>query len=32
VPFQILGKKGVNPAVGIPNERRFIQMALRLTF
>ena len=32
VPFQILGKKGVNPAVGVPNERRFIQMALRLTF
>ncbi len=31
-PFQIIGKKGVNPAVGIPNERRFIQMALRLTF
>jgi outer membrane receptor protein involved in Fe transport len=32
VPFQILGKKGVNPAAGVPNERRFIQMALRLTF
>ena len=32
VPFQILGKKGVNPAVGVPNERCFIQMALRLTF
>ena len=32
VPFQIIGKKGVNPAAGVPNERRFIQMALRLTF
>jgi len=32
VPFQIVGKKGVNPAAGIANERRFIQMALRLTF
>jgi hypothetical protein len=32
VPFQIIGKKGVNPAVGVPNERRFVQMALRLTF
>ena len=32
VPFQIVGKKGVNPAAGVPNERRFIQMALRLTF
>ena len=31
-PFAIVGKKGVNPAIGIPNERRFIQMALRLTF
>jgi outer membrane receptor protein involved in Fe transport len=32
VPFQIIGKKGVNPAAGVANERRFIQMALRLTF
>ncbi|HMK30148.1 MAG TPA: TonB-dependent receptor [Terriglobales bacterium] len=32
VPFQIIGKKGVNPAAGVPNERRFIQMALKLTF
>jgi hypothetical protein len=32
VPFQVIGKKGVNPAAGIPNERRFIQLALRLTF
>jgi hypothetical protein len=31
-PFQIIGKKGVNPAAGVPNERRFVQMALRLTF
>ena len=30
--FEILGKRGVVPAGGIPNERRFIQMALRLTF
>jgi hypothetical protein len=32
VPFQLVGKKGVNPAAGVPNERRFIQLALRLTF
>ncbi|HMK29735.1 MAG TPA: TonB-dependent receptor plug domain-containing protein, partial [Terriglobales bacterium] len=34
VPFSIIGKKGVNPAptVSVPNERRFIQMALKLTF
>ena len=32
VPFQVIGKKGVNPAAGIPNERRFVQLALRLTF
>ena len=31
-PFTIEGKKGVNPAAGIPNERRFIQLALKLTF
>jgi len=30
--FEILGKRGVIPAAGVPNERRFIQMALRLTF
>jgi len=30
--FEVLGKRGVIPAGGIPNERRFIQMALRLTF
>jgi len=30
--FDIFGKRGVNPAPGIPNERRFIQLALRLTF
>jgi hypothetical protein len=28
----IIGAFGVNPAPGIPNERRFIQMALRLSF
>ncbi|HMK30150.1 MAG TPA: carboxypeptidase regulatory-like domain-containing protein [Terriglobales bacterium] len=32
VPFQVIGKRGVVPAAGVPNERRFIQMALRLTF
>ena len=30
--FEVLGKRGVVPAAGVPNERRFIQMALRLTF
>ena len=30
--FQVIGKRGVNPALGVPNERRFIQMALRLSF
>jgi hypothetical protein len=32
--FEVQGKRGVNPAttVGVPNERRFIQMALRMTF
>jgi outer membrane receptor protein involved in Fe transport len=30
--FQVIGKRGVNPAAGVPNERRFIQMALRLSF
>jgi len=28
----ILAKRGVNPAAGVPNERRFIQFALRLNF
>jgi hypothetical protein len=31
-PFQIIGKRGFNPAAGIPNERRFIQLSLRLSF
>jgi hypothetical protein len=31
-PFQVIGKRGFNPAAGIPNERRFIQMSLRLSF
>ncbi len=31
-PFTIEGKKGVNPAAGVPNERRFVQLALKLTF
>jgi len=30
--FQVIGKRGVNPAAGVPNERRFIQFALRLAF
>jgi len=30
--LEVIGKRGVNPALGIPNERRFIQMALRLSF
>jgi outer membrane receptor protein involved in Fe transport len=30
--FQVIGKRGVVPAAGVPNERRFIQMALRLSF
>jgi len=28
----IIGKRGFNPAAGVPNERRFIQFALRLSF
>jgi len=28
----IIGKRGVNPAAGVPNERRFIQFALKLQF
>jgi hypothetical protein len=31
-PFQVVGKRGVSPALGVPNERRFIQFALRLSF
>ena len=30
--FNLIGKRGVNPSPGIANERRFIQMALKLTF
>lgn len=30
--FQVIGKRGVNPAAGVPNERRFIQFALKLIF
>jgi len=30
--MEIIGKRGVNPAAGVPNERRFVQMALRLSF
>jgi outer membrane receptor protein involved in Fe transport len=32
VPFQVVGKRGVVPVVGVPNERRFIQFALKLVF
>lgn len=32
VPFQVIGKRGVNPAGGVANERRFIQFALKLKF
>jgi hypothetical protein len=31
-PFAIQGKKGVNPAAGVPNERRFVQFAVKLNF
>ncbi len=31
-PFQIIGKRGFNPAGGIPNERRFIQLSARISF
>jgi hypothetical protein len=31
-PFQIIGKRGFNPAGGIPNERRFIQLSMRFLF
>jgi hypothetical protein len=31
-PFAVIGKRGVNPAVGVANERRFVQFALRLQF
>ena len=30
--YQVFGKRGVNPAVGVPNERRFIQFALKFLF
>jgi len=30
--FPVTAKRGVNPAAGVPNERRFIQFALRLNF
>jgi hypothetical protein len=30
--FNVIGQRGVIPASGVPNERRFIQLALRLTF
>jgi len=30
--FNIIGKPGVVPTAGVPNERRFIQFALRLSF
>jgi hypothetical protein len=32
VPLQVIGKRGVNPASGVPNERRFVQFALRVLF
>jgi outer membrane receptor protein involved in Fe transport len=32
IPLQVIGKRGVNPASGVPNERRFIQFALRVLF
>jgi hypothetical protein len=31
-PFAVIGKRGVNPAAGVANERRFIQFALKLQF
>ena len=30
--FNVIGKQGVVPTGGVPNERRFIQFALRLSF
>jgi hypothetical protein len=30
--FNVIGKQGVVPTAGVPNERRFIQFALRLSF
>ncbi len=30
--FPVIGKRGVNPAAGVSNERRFIQFAMRLSF
>jgi len=32
IPMQVTGKRGVNPAGGVPNERRFIQFSMRLSF
>jgi hypothetical protein len=32
VPFAVIGKRGVNPAAGVANERRFVQFALKLQF
>ena len=31
-PFQVIAKRGVNPAAGVSNDRRFIQFALKLKF
>ncbi len=31
-PFQVTGKRGVIPAAGVANERRFIQFSARLSF
>jgi hypothetical protein len=31
-PLALIGKRGVNPAAGIPNERRFVQFGLKLLF
>jgi hypothetical protein len=30
--YQVFGKRGVNPAFGVPNERRFVQFALKFLF
>lgn len=32
VPLALIGKRGVNPAAGIPNERRFVQFGLKAIF
>jgi len=31
-PLALIGKRGVNPAGGVPNERRFVQFGLKLIF